>query len=101
VNIEFQCVPLLDEAISLVQSGNATGASARNWASYGDAIALPPGTPDWQRMLLTDPQTSGGLLVACASARAESICASIRGAGNPLARIVGSITAGEPIVRIT
>jgi len=101
VNIDLDSVPLLDETISLVQSGHATGASGRNWESYGDATVLLPATPPWQRTILTDPQTSGGLLVACASARAEDICASVKAAGNPLTRIIGSISAGEPIVRVT
>ena len=101
LNIDFKRVPLLNESISLVESGFATGASGRNWASYGDGVALPSDMPVWQRTLLTDPQTSGGLLVACASARAENICASIKAAGNPLARIIGSVTVGEPIVRVT
>jgi selenide, water dikinase len=101
VNIAFERVPLLDEAIALVQAGHATGASGRNWTSYSDSVALPPGLPIWQRTLLTDPQTSGGLLVACASAHAEEICASIQAAGNPVAGIIGSISAGAPMVRIT
>jgi selenide,water dikinase len=101
VNIDFDRIPLLNQTISLVESGHATGASGRNWASYGDAIVLPPAMPPWQRTVLTDPQTSGGLLVACASASAENICASIKAAGNPLARIIGSISSGEPVVRVT
>jgi len=49
----------------LFRNGFATGASARNWASYSDGVQLPLDLPDWQRILLTDPQTSGGLLIAC------------------------------------
>jgi len=78
-----------------------TGASGRNWASYGDGIVLPPDLPAWQRTLLTDPQTSGGLLVACAPERAADICASIMAAGYKLASVIGSVAAGEPIVRIS
>jgi selenide,water dikinase len=57
--------------------------------------------PAWRRILLTDPQTSGGLLVACAPDRAEAICASIEAAAYPLARIIGSVCAGEPVIRVT
>ena len=53
----------------LAQQGHVTGASHRNWASYSDGVELPADLPDWQRHLLTDPQTSGGLLVACAPER--------------------------------
>jgi selenide,water dikinase len=62
---------------------------------------LPADLPTWQRDLLTDPQTSGGLLVACAADRAEAIERSIVAAGYPRARIVGSVSAGAPVVRIS
>src|SRR5262249_47238068 len=58
-------VPLLARAETLSRAGFVTGASHRNWASYGEAIDLPTGFEDWRCLLLTDPQTSGGLLVAC------------------------------------
>jgi selenide,water dikinase len=101
LNIDCARVPFLNESIALVESGYVTGASGRNWASYGDGIVLPRNAPDWQRTLLTDPQTSGGLLVACSPERAEAICTSIEAAGYPLTRIIGSVSAGEPIIRVT
>ena len=55
------------EAATLAQQGFVTGASHRNWASYGECVVLPADMPEWKRHLLTDPQTSGGLLVACAA----------------------------------
>ena len=94
-------IPLLREAVALVRDGFATGASARNWASYSDGIRLPPEFPDWQRNLLTDPQTSGGLLIACAPERADEICAKVGASGYPLTRIIGSVSASEPVVRVT
>src|SRR5262249_16983034 len=66
-------VPLLSAAGSLAEQGLITGASKRNWASYSDGVTLPANMPEWQRHLLTDPQTSGGLLVACAPDQAEAI----------------------------
>ena len=65
-------VPLFAGARSLAERGFVTGASQRNWASYGDAVVLPPDLPEWRRHLLTDPQTSGGLLVACEAGRAAA-----------------------------
>ena len=64
--VSFSALPVLEEALSWVKQGVATGASDRNWKGYGQDVALPAGTPEWQRKLITDPQTSGGLLVACA-----------------------------------
>jgi len=101
LDISYDRVPFLTQAESLAEAGYATGASGRNWSSYGKEVVLAPGLPAWQRSLLTDPQTSGGLLVACAADRAETIHAAIEDAGYPRARIIGSVTAGDPIVRIT
>ncbi|MCC7046645.1 MAG: selenide, water dikinase SelD [Alphaproteobacteria bacterium] len=103
VTIDEASVPLLAEAASLAQQGFVTGASNRNWDSYGGDVALPAGMPDWRRHLLTDPQTSGGLLVACDPARADAILATIAAAGHPNARIVGEVAPGAPdapVVRV-
>ncbi len=88
------------QAEALAESGYITGASGRNWDSYGDRIVLPPELPAWRRALLSDPQTSGGLLVACKADQAESLRAMIEAAGYPRASIIGSVTAGEPAVEI-
>jgi selenide,water dikinase len=93
-------LPLFREAVSLAQKGYVTGASTRNWDSYGDSIDLPVSMEAWQRQLLTDPQTSGGLLVACASNQAEQILESIVEAGYRSARIVGHAEKGPAQVRV-
>ena len=97
VRLRLDDVPLLDEAQSLVQAAYFTGASERNWSSYQDAVDLPVGLEDWRRRLLTDPQTSGGLLVACDADAAPAICSRIR-EGDPRAAIIGSVERGDPIV---
>lgn len=93
-------LPFLTEAALLAQQGFVTGASHRNWASYGEAVTLPDNLPDWRRHLLTDPQTSGGLLVACAPEEAERLLAGIRDAGFARAAIIGRAVEGAPGVRI-
>lgn len=98
--IEADAVPLLSEAASLVQQGYVTGASHRNWASYGHDVVLPSGLPEWKRHLLADPQTSGGLLVACAPAKADAVLCTIRDSGLPGARIIGHAEAGAPAVKV-
>jgi selenide,water dikinase len=98
--MDYDRIPFLSRAEALAEAGYATGASGRNWSSYGDGVVLPPGLPAWRRTLLADPQTSGGLLVACAAARAEPIRAAIEAAGYPRASIIGSVAAGDAVVRI-
>lgn len=100
VVIRPDALPLLTWATALVQQGFVTGASIRNWASYGAEVKLPAGLPEWWRHLLTDPQTSGGLLVACAPERAEAILNTITATGCPAARIIGRVEEGAPDVRV-
>lgn len=100
VVIETAKLPFLSEAASLARTGHVTGASKRNWESYGAEVELPDGYADWQRDLLTDPQTSGGLLVACAADEAEEVARTIVADGYASARIIGRIVAGEPKIQI-
>lgn len=94
LRLDLADLPFLSQAERLAQAGWVTGASHRNWASYGEGVDLPAGLPDWRRHLLTDPQTSGGLLVSCTAERAPDLLAQIQGAGYPAARIVGAVEAG-------
>jgi selenide,water dikinase len=98
LTLRATAVPLLSQAAALAQQGFVTGASHRNWTSYGGGVKLPDAYADWRRHLLTDPQTSGGLLIACTSDRAEGVVQSIRDAGYPLARIIGHTEAGKPAI---
>jgi len=91
-------VPVLETAAALAAQGYATGASDRNWASYGSDVALRADLPAWRRKLLTDPQTSGGLLVACAPDAAEQVLALFRRDGFDAARIIGRLEAGPATV---
>ena len=100
VRLRLDDVPLLAQAEALVQAGYSTGASGRNWASYGEAVRLPEGLEDWRLRLLTDPQTSGGLLVACDADAAPALCAKICENGDPHARIVGRVEPGAPVVSV-
>ena len=93
-------VAVLTEAARLAQQGFVTGASHRNWASYSGGVALPADCPDWKRHLLTDPQTSGGLLVSCASDKAAAIAQRIKAAGYPLASLIGHADAGTASVSV-
>lgn len=100
LTVTLSALPLLAHAAALARAGTVTGASHRNWASYGEAVRLPPDLSEWQRHILTDPQTSGGLLVSCAADAAPSLVESIRSAGDAGAAIVGSFAAGEPGITV-
>ena len=101
VRLDLGALPFLREAERLLQAGFLTGASHRNWKSYGHDVRLPGGTEDWRRHLLTDPQTSGGLLIAVDPSSADGILETIRDAGYPGAAIIGTVETGEPLVEVT
>ncbi|THF63367.1 selenide, water dikinase SelD [Pseudothauera rhizosphaerae] len=99
--LAFADLPLIDEALALVRDqGIATGASGRNWASYGEAVQLPADAPEWQRKLVTDPQTSGGLLVACAPNAVDAVLAAVREVQGSEAYVIGRLLAGAAGVRV-
>ncbi len=98
--IDYARLPILPTVNQLAEQGFVTGASDRNWLSYGEHVTLPNGMPDWQRKLLADPQTSGGLLVACAPNIAGEVLALFRQSGFAAAAQIGHLKTGEPKVAI-
>ncbi len=90
-------VPILAGAAALAQDGVAPGASGRNWASYGAEVTMGDGIADWQRSLLCDPQTSGGLLIAAAPDAAASVLDRLRGAGFAQAAALGVMEPGAGV----
>lgn len=99
VRIKLASVPLLPDARRLVGEGHVTGASARNWASYGDRVSLAVDRPE-NRILLTDPQTSGGLLIACAPDAAETVIDCFHRHGHAEAAVVGTVVEGHGALEI-
>ncbi|MES2237726.1 MAG: selenide, water dikinase SelD [Pseudomonadota bacterium] len=98
--LKFSQLPLIDEAIRHAKAGIVTGASARNWSGYGSQITLAPELAEWQQKILADPQTSGGLLVACAPEAADAVLAKFRQEGFESAAIIGEIRSGIPRVTV-
>lgn len=94
--VRFDDLPLIDEASRLARDGIATGASGRNWASYGGSVDIAAETPEWQRNLITDPQTSGGLLIACDPAAVAEVQAVLRAEQGEEGRIIGRLPTGAP-----
>ncbi len=99
-DIRYADVPVLSAAVHLAQAGYITGASERNWTSVGPHTQLPADFAEWQRQLLCDPQTSGGLLVACDRATAPEVMEIFRAGGFAGAREIGSLSAGEPRIHV-
>ena len=69
-------------------------------ASYGEAVHLPQQLGGWERNLLCDPQTSGGLLIACAPSAAGEVLELLRQGGHLHAACIGSLSAGPPEITV-
>lgn len=95
-HLRMSDVPLLDNVLALAKAGCVTGASARNWASYGTQVQLDSQLEGVPRALLCDPQTSGGLLVACADNAAASVMEVFGRNGFTRAAPIGYMSGGAP-----
>ena len=89
--IDWERVPVLPGVAALAAAGHVTGASGRNWAGYGTDVQLPPGFSEAQRALLTDPQTSGGLLVSCSPGAVDRVLAVFQRHGFGSAAVIGEV----------
>ena len=100
IEIDAGAPAILAGAEDLARAGVRTGASTRNWASYGDQVRLPADLEPWRRDLLTDPQTSGGLLIAAAPEAVEDLLTLARAEGFASSRIVGRVAGGAAGIRV-
>jgi selenide,water dikinase len=91
ITIDWSRVPLIEGVHDLAERGLVTGASGRNFTAYGHDIALPTGFADADQALLTDPQTSGGLLVSCAAESVAEVLAVFRRHGFAAAAEIGEV----------
>jgi selenide, water dikinase len=96
VQIDWHNVPLLSGVRALAEQGCVTGASGRNWAAYGHEVSLPADFTHIDQALLTDPQTSGGLLVSCAPSEVDKVMAVFRQFGFDAAVEIGHVAAAQP-----
>jgi selenide,water dikinase len=94
--VDMKDVPLLPGVEALATRGFVTGASGRNWAAYGSDVTLA-GATELHQALLTDPQTSGGLLVACAAEAVGAVLETFRADGFDHAAVIGELAAGHGI----
>ena len=99
--INMAHIPLLPNVQQLAASGYVTGASERNWAGYGHDVTLSPSISPVQKALLTDPQTSGGLLVSCSASAVNEVLAIFREGGFADAVVIGEMSKGAGKVEVS
>ena len=98
--LDWNAVPRLQNALEFAREGILTGASGRNWTGYGNRVKLDASLGEAEKALLTDPQTSGGLLVACSPESSAEVLEIFRADGFSRAAVVGDIVAGDPEVLV-
>jgi selenide,water dikinase len=92
--IQWDLIPLITEAVKLVKEDIFTGASTRNWLGYGNEVQMASNVALWQQHLLSDPQTSGGLLIACSAETSEQVLDILRADGFMQAEKIGYFVEG-------
>jgi selenide,water dikinase len=98
--VEWSKVPLLENVLAMAAEGFVTGASGRNWTGYGADVEIAAGLHATTQNLLSDPQTSGGLLVSCAPEAVDAVLKIFRDEGFAQAAVIGRVEAGEPSLRV-
>ncbi|WP_313951477.1 selenide, water dikinase SelD [Accumulibacter sp.] len=99
--IDYAALPVLPHALDYAKDGCITGASERNWASYAAYATLHKKQfGDLERALLTDPQTSGGLLIACAPEVVTEVLSIFLQEGFDHATVIGEVSAGKPQISV-
>jgi selenide,water dikinase len=91
--VQLDALPTIDVAVTFAKDGIVTGASARNWNGYGAQVAWPSHAEPWQRALVADPQTSGGLLVSCRAEAVDAVLAAFVADGFEQASRIGTLHA--------
>jgi selenide,water dikinase len=99
-HLRYADLPWLTGVEAFADAGVITGASGRNWASYSESVSLGARLPERARALLTDPQTSGGLLVSCAPESVDDVLAIFRADGFDRAVVIGEMRDGTPRVEV-
>jgi selenide,water dikinase len=96
--VHWDAIPVIQEAVKHVKADIFTGASTRNWAGYGSEVSLASNLALWQQNLLTDPQTSGGLLVSCTPEQEAEVLSILNLGGFASAQKIGHFAAGTGTV---
>jgi len=94
-NLNWRDIPVIAEAVEFVKDDIYTGASTRNWQAYGGEVSFSSDVQSWQQHLMTDPQTSGGLLIACAPEAKDQVLELLHRSGFHEAMAIGHFGSGQ------
>lgn len=98
--VRFAALPLLAQALAFAEAGHVAGASRRNWESFGEHMTLAEGIADKEKAVLTDPQTSGGLLVSCSPETVTEVLSIFLLQGFSHVSVIGEVVEGKPSIEV-
>ena len=91
LEIQLDAVPIFPEALQMYERGMSTGVNAANHQMVAGHINFERDLAQWQRQIVFDPQTNGGLLVALPIDQSASALTSLQAAGVTQARVIGQV----------
>ena len=98
--VHFAALPLLAQTLAFAEGGYVGGASRRNWGSFGEDVTLAEGIGGKERAVLTDPQTSGGLLVSCSPETVTEVLSIFLQQGFSHVSVIGEVVEGKPSIEV-
>ena len=98
--VDFAAVPRFAKAMDMVDAGFRTGASHRNWDSFGKDVKLATTIGENERTLLTDPQTADGLLISCSPDTVTEVLSIFLQQGFSHVSVIGEVLKGKPSIEV-
>jgi selenide,water dikinase len=91
----FPRIPILPGTGEYAAQGMVPGGAYCNQDHFGREISISETVPESERIILFDPQTSGGLLIALPAAAGESLLDNLKKRGIAEAALVGEVIVRE------
>lgn len=90
-NIYSSKIPILDGALELAKSNIFPDGTNRNIDYVADLVSWDPFLEDYLKLILCDPQTSGGLLISVDESRVEQLIGQLGKSGNNTSSVIGDV----------
>ena len=94
--VKLSQVPLLPGTWELAEQGIVPGGTERNLASLGAHVRWEPSLPEVAKLVLSDAQTSGGLLISVAAEKEQRLLDELAKRGVDGSAVIGQVTGESP-----
>jgi selenide, water dikinase len=97
--LDYDAIPVLEEAIDLAGRGLVPGGSRRNYEATRD-VTDTGDLDEARRAVVFDAQTSGGLLIAVDPSQTDTLVAALRARAVEDARRIGTLTPAASTIKV-